>query len=187
MLKIKVEFGWGREDEYVHWLGNLKVSKGRILSVTPCFRGAAYTSPQKNQIGTEDLFKTHVNRILGCSAKQTDLDLYTTKNPNTVTPATQAVILEVLMPRNGKLTATFNGKIFEHTMQELLDGTYSHFMIGWLSEAIQFHRAATESVYKIDYKMIDTAPEKSTDYYYIRVRQRDGNWAFSSPIWVENK
>jgi len=72
-------------------------------------------------------------------------------------------------------------------MQELLDGTYSYFMIGWLSEAIQFHRAATESVYKIDYKITDNNPEKATDYYYVRVRQRDGNWAFSSPIWVNKK
>ena len=24
-----------------------------------------------------------------------------------------------------------------------------------------------------------------TDYYYIRVRQRDQQWAWSSPIWVE--
>ena len=91
------------------------------------------------------------------------------------------------MPRKAKITASFNDKIFEHSMQELLDGTYSHFMIGWLSEAIQFHRAATESVYQINYKTIDNKPDKSTDYYYIRVRQRDGNCAFSSPIWVNKK
>jgi hypothetical protein len=185
--KVKIEFGWGKEEAYIHWQGNLKLSEGRIISITPCFRGAAYTSPQKSQIGTIDLFKTHVNRVLSCTSKQTELDIYTTTNPNTVTSATQAVILEVKMPRKAKLIASFNGKTFEHNMQELLDGTYSHFMIGWLSEAIQFHRAATESVYKIDYKTTDDKPEKTTDYYYIRVRQRDGNWAFSSPIWVNSK
>lgn len=185
--KVKIEFGWGKDEEYIHWLGNIKLSEGRILNVTPCFRGAAYTSPQKSQIGTIDLFKTYVNRILDRTEKMVNLDFFTTMNPNTVTSATQAVILEVVMPRNAKVVASFNGKTFEHSMQELLDGTYSHFMIGWLSEAIQFHRAATESVYKIDYKITDNNPEKATDYYYVRVRQRDGNWAFSSPIWVNKK
>ena len=33
--------------------------------------------------------------------------------------------------------------------------------------------------------MEDTEPQKETDYYYVRVRQRDQQWAWSSPIWVE--
>jgi len=31
----------------------------------------------------------------------------------------------------------------------------------------------------------DSAPAKSGDYYYVRVAQTDGGWAWSSPIWVE--
>ena len=44
----------------------------------------------------------------------------------------QAVILELEMPKDGVLTAEFNGKKFEHTLGELLEGSRSHFMIGWL-------------------------------------------------------
>jgi len=185
--KIKVEFGWNRFEEPVHWLGNLSISEGEIHSVTPCFRGAAYTSPQKDKIGKSDLHGTLVNRIAGRTDKKVELDMFTTKNQNTLTAATQAVILDVTMPRNAKLTANFNGKTFSYTMDELLRGTYSNFMIGWLSEAIQFHRAATEEVYKVEYTITDDAPEKDTDYYYVRVRQRDNNWAFSSAIWVNKE
>lgn len=35
--KVKVDFGWNREEKYVHWLGKLAVDKGRIVSVTPLF------------------------------------------------------------------------------------------------------------------------------------------------------
>ncbi len=185
--KIKVEFGWNRFDEPVHWQGNLSISDGIINNVTPCFRGAAYTSPQKNKIGKTDLHGTLVNRIVEQSDKKVELDMFTTKNPNTLTPATQAVILDVTMPKNAKLTADFNGKKFEYTMDQLLNGTYSNFMIGWLSEAIQFHRAAPEQAYTIEYEMIDNDVEKDTDYYYVRVRQRDNNWAFSSAIWVNKE
>lgn len=64
--KVKVDFGWNREEKYVHWQGKLSVNKGRIVSVTPCFRGAAFTSPQEG----EHEFKTHVNRILSASEKR---------------------------------------------------------------------------------------------------------------------
>lgn len=179
--KIKMEFGWNREEQYVHWNGKLSIDKGRILQVTPCFRGAAFTSPQEG----ESEFHTHVNHILSVNEQSTELDMYSSKNPNTTTAATQAVILEVEMPKDGILTAEFNGKKFEHTLDELLKGSRSHFMVGWLSEAILFNRAMPESCYTIEHFMEDKKPERDTDYYYVRVRQRDQQWAWSSPIWVE--
>ena len=179
--KVKVEFGWNREEKYVTWNGALNINKGRILSVTPCFRGAAFTSPQEGE--TE--FHTHVNRILSTTDTSVELKLYTTKNPNTVTPATQAVILELEMPKDGILSADFNGKHFEHSLGELLAGSRSHFMIGWLSEAILFNRTMPEDCYTIEHYMEDNEPERDTDYYYVRVRQKDQQWAFGTPIWVE--
>ena len=179
--KVKVEFGWNREEKYVTWNGALSINKGRILSVTPCFRGAAFTSPQEGE--TE--FHTHVNRILSTTDTSVELKLFTTKNPNTLTPATQAVILELEMPKDGVLSADFNGKHFEHTLGELLAGSRSHFMIGWLSEAILFNRAMPEDCYTIEHYMEDNEPERDTDYYYVRVRQKDQQWAFGTPIWVE--
>lgn len=185
--KIKLEFGWNREEAPVHWLGNIRISEGQILNVTPCFRGAAYTAPQQNKLAQGDTHKTLVNKILGKDKQKLEVEMFTSKNANTLTPATQAVILEVKMPRTAKLTTDFNGKQFSHTLEELLKGTYSHFMIGWLSEAVQFHRAAPVKAYTLNVNLTDNQPEKETDYYYVRVRQRDNNWAFSTAIWVENK
>lgn len=93
----------------------------RYYTGTPCFRGAAFTAPQEGE--TE--FHTQLNRIVSVGEKETELDLYTAKNPNTVTPAMQGVILELEMPKEGKLTADFNGKQFEHTLGELLEGSRS--------------------------------------------------------------
>ena len=89
------------------------------------------------------------------------------------------------MPKDGKITAEFNGKKFKHTLGELLEGSQTHFMIGWLSEAILFNRAMPESSFTFEHYMEDTEPERDTDYYYVRVRQKDQQWAFSSPIWAE--
>ena len=84
--------------------------------------------------------------------------MYSSKNPNTTTAAMQAVILDVEMPKDGKVIAEFNGKKFEHTLGELLEGSRSHFMIGWLSEAILFNRAMPESCFTLEHYMEDKEP-----------------------------
>lgn len=186
--KVRVEFGWNREEAPVRWDGNLSITDGTINDVTPCFRGAAYTSPQEKDLKKGgDHFQTKVNKILNKTDKQVDLEMYSSKNPNTMTAAMQAVVLDVTMPKSAKIVASFNGEKFEHTLQELLEGSKAHFMIGWLSEAISFNRAMPESAFKVEEYFVDNTPEKDTDYYYIRVRQRDQQWAWSTPIWVEKQ
>ena len=179
--KVKIEFGWNREEKYIPWNGAVSIDKGRIVNVTPCFRGAAFTSPQEG----EAEFHTHIQKIVSVSENSAELALYTSKNPNTTTPATQAVILELEMPLDGTITADFNGKTFGHSLSELLEGSRTHFMRGWLSEAILFNRAMPESCYTVEHYMEDDSPELDTDYYYVRVRQKDQQWLWTSPIWVE--
>ena len=179
--KVKINFGWNREEEYIHWQGRVSLTEGRIEDMQTCFRGAAFTSPQPG----ETRFRTRVNRVLERDAQQVVLDLYSSKNPNVMTPAMQGVILDVEMPRDGKIVAEFNGHRYEHTLAELLEGARAHFLRGWLSEAIQFERAATEPGFAVGHYMVDEKAERDTDYYYVRVRQRDGQWGWSSPIWVE--
>lgn len=179
--KVKVNFGWNREEEYVNWQGALKLTDGRIRDLQTCFRGAAFTSPQPGE--TE--FRTRVNRVTGRNDRAVELDMYSAKNPNVVTPSFQGVVLDVEMPRDGKIVADFNGHHYEHSLAELLEGSRAHFLRGWLSEAIQFERAATPDTFAVSHIMTDDKAEKDTDYYYARVRQRDGQWAWTSPIWVE--
>lgn len=179
--KVKIDFGWNREEEYIHWLGNLRITDGEILDVQPCFRGAAFTAPQPG----EHQFKVRPNRITGQDKRSVELDMYSTKNPNVLTAAQQGVILDVEMSKGGRIIADFNGQEISYTLEELLIGARAHFMRGWLSEAIQFNRAAPEQAFSICHFMEDDNAERDTDYYYVRVRQRDGQWAWSSPIWVE--
>ena len=161
--------------------GDVVLSEGRIRDLQTCFRGAAFTSPQPG----ETAFKTRVNKVLSKDERNVRLEMYSSKNPNTMTPATQGILLDVEMPLDAMITADFNGKSFSHSLRELLQGSRAHFMRGWLSEAIRFNRAAPESAFMAGAFFTDDKAERDTDYYYVRVRQRDGQWAWSSPIWVE--
>lgn len=179
--KVKIDFGWNREEEYVHWQGRVRLTEGRIDDLQTCFRGAAFTSPQPG----EKEFHTRVNRVLERDERSVSLDMYSSKNPNVMTPAMQGVILDVEMPRTGKIVAEFNGHTYEHTLGELLEGARAHFLRGWLSEAVQFGRAVPESGFAVGHYMVDEHAERDTDYYYARVRQRDGQWGWCTPVWVE--
>ena len=179
--KVKINFGWNREDTYIHWDGLVSLSEGRILDMQTCFRGAAFTSPQPGE--TE--FKTRVNRVLNHDDRQVTLDLYSVKNPNVLTPAMQGIILDVEMPRDASVTVETRGHRFSYTLDELLEGARADFLRGWLSEAVQFERAVPEGGFCVGTVMTDTKQERDTDYYYVRVRQADGQWAWTSPIWVE--
>ncbi len=178
--KIKVECGWGTAP--VEWNGRIGITEGIINDVSPCFRGSPYTSPQKGQ---EYTFRTKVNRILSRSDREVVVNLFTTPNPNVLTPQTQAVILDVTVPRTAVLEADFNNIQNRLTIEEICQGTRSFFQRGWLTEAVQIHRAIPQSASTVEHLMEDSGPEKDTDFYYIRVRLKNNQWAFSTPIWAE--
>jgi hypothetical protein len=179
--KVRVEWGWNKEEGYTEWEGSLELTDGEILSVTPCFRGLPVTSPQT---GLEH--QTRVSRILTQDRQGCSFHSFTTKNPNTLTPTTNSVVLDLEMPRQGSIRARVNGRLYKHTLAEVFEGARSHFLRGWLSEAISFHRAIPESGFLFESTVTDSKPENETDYYYVRVRERNHQWAWSSPIWVRS-
>jgi hypothetical protein len=181
-VKIKVEFGWNSEEKIVEWNGRLKLLEGEMHEVETCFRGIPCAALQEDK-NEKDV--THVNKILLQDRQEVVLRMYSAKNPNVLMSATQAVIIDATAPKSAKLVAEFNGKTFEHTVEELLHGGETHFMADRQSEAIQFHRAAPQNSFCIEHYMEDNKPERDTDFYYVRVRQRDAQWAWSTPIWVE--
>ncbi len=183
--KVRIEWGWGNKNDFVEWTGNLKISDGRIISITPCFKGLQQTSPQ--DIGLPPIEKTLVSRMTEKSETGCAWHSFTIGNPNTSTATTCAVVLDVKMPGNAAIITKINGRKFEHSLLELLNGTKSYFMHGWLSEAVSFHRAVPEDGFILKANFNDFKPENPTDYYYIRARQKNNQWAWSSPIWINNK
>ena len=87
--------------------------------------------------------------------------------------------------RKDAIRATVKGQVFEHRLGELLEGARSHFMEGCLSEAVSFHRVAVKRGYLTETMIANQTQEKETDYYYLRARQKNNQWAWSSPIWVK--
>ncbi len=112
------------------------------------------------------------------------------------------------MPPDAELVLEANSRRFSHTLAELLDGSRAHVLRGWRSEALLIHRALPVELCRLEETIVDgpgrpglpggSPPSDAaaqgqpkprghsdqSDCYRVRVAQHNGQWAWSSPIWV---
>ena len=183
--KVRFEFGWNQvaSKDRIDWRGTLSLSGGRVLKATPQFRGAPFTSPQRDDDGHVIPWESWVSRITETTDTSVSFDAKSESNPAPMHPVTQSITLDVEMEPGDRVHAQVNGQQFSYTLAELLEGSRSRFMRGWLTEAVSFNRAVPESGFLVEFELEDVASGEE-DYYFLRVRQTDHQWAWSSPIWV---
>ena len=183
--KIRFEFGWNQvaSTARIDWRGTISLTEGRLLKATPQFRGAPFTSPQRDLDGNEIPWESWVSRITDTTDTSVSFDAKSESNPAPMQPVTQSIALDVEMRPSERIVANVNGQEFSYTLAELLEGSHSRFMRGWLTEAVSFNRAVPESGFLVEFDLEDEA-SNDEDYYFLRVRQTDHQWAWSSPIWV---
>jgi len=183
--KVRFEFGWNQvsSTDRIGWQGRISLSGGRLLKATPQFRGAPFTSPQRDEGGHVIPWESWVSRITETTANSVAFHAMSESNPAPMHSTTQSITLDVEMKPNDRFIAEVNGQAFSHTLAELLEGSRSRFMRGWLTEAVSFNRAVPESGFMVSFELEDEA-SREEDYYSVRVRQTDHQWAWSSPIWV---
>ncbi len=183
--KVRIEYGWGAREEIVTWGGRAALSAGRLLSVEPCFGGAPVLAPS-GDMGGRDLSEEEerlTNAIVEKDERSVSWGGYTRGNPAPSLPTTNAVVLEVEMPRSGRIDLAVNGRRYSYPLADHLVGSRREFLRGWHYEAVLVHRAVPEAQYGMEAALKDE-PERETDYYYLRLAQENGQWAWSSPIWV---
>ena len=178
--KIRIEWGWGNKDVEVEWHGQLSLSEGQILSVETCFSGQPILAPQDREF--VELSLPH--RLLSVDEQGCTWHSQTTGNLTMKHGTTQSLIVEVEMAKDGKLIFEINGCHYEHKLHDLIDGSRSHFLRGWLTEAVRIHRAVLYQDYTFNHTFVDKIAEQEVDFYYLRVAQTNNQWAWSSPVWV---
>jgi hypothetical protein len=183
--KIRLQWGWGQKDRLTGWEGTLRLADGRLLGATPCFRAQPSEGDDKGrEMGALDRGGTLISRITDQDESGLAFSSYSYGNPSPLTPINNSMVLDVEMPRDAAIRAKVNGREFEHTLAELLEGQRSHLVGGYLDVAVSFFHAAPEAAFTLEGGMVDDGPENKTDYYYLCARQRNDQWAWSSPIWV---
>ncbi len=193
-VKVCLEVGWGPKGEEVEWDVALAVEGGRLLGVEPRFRGPDIVAPRADHRAVGKL-----SRWERADEKSVTFTTCTWGNPATTTPGTQAMCLEIAGEPSTRLAATINGQTIVVTLGQLLQGAHAGYLGGFLTPAYRFHRAVPAGRYTCEFALTDRADapfpgphpalppplQREKDWYTVRVRQANGQWAWSSPIWVE--
>ena len=94
------------------------------------------------------------------------------------------ISFEIEAPLSAKLSFDVNGQRYDHTLSELLQAGRSHYLNGWLSEAIRIGPLVPLQQCIVEAEVRDE-PEENIDIYQLQVAQHNGQWAWLTPIWVE--
>lgn len=171
--------GWGKRDVPVEWDVKLSIEDGQLRDVEPRLHGEDVVAPA-------DLDpQTYRFSDWGRSGERgVWLRTLTKGNPNTVTDATQGLSLRVVGDDNTRLVAEVNGERVERFVGELREGPRTGNIGGFVSGAYRFDRAVTDAERTVSLEFDDDRPADAADWYYVRVRQTNDQWAWSSPTWV---
>ena len=178
--KVRIEWGWGRKENEVRWDGELSLSAGRILSIETCFSGLPILAPQDGEVKEESL----PHKLISVGENECAWYSHTSGNVTMKHQTTQALIVEVEMPPKASIRLNVNGNHYEHELETLLEGSRSHFVRGLLTEAVRIHRAVPVNCYTFRGEFTDDASGDGSDYYRLRVSQKNNQWAWLTPIWV---
>lgn len=179
IFKLYVEVGWGEQDSAFDWDVTLEVENGILRDVEPRFRGYPPTDnpPEDTSFAYTYLEQSDDN----CVRFQTQ----THKNVSLHTASTEGIAIEIEGTPTTRLLATINGKRHTLRLSDLLTGARSFYTDGFVSPAVCFHRAVPSAEFSHSFTFAHRHRSHQRDWYTVRVRQHNDQWAWSSPIWVE--
>ena len=175
---LRYEWGWGpwgelALDRVCDWEQALTVRGGRILRVDKCLGGGPFDEDRRH-------------RIRGESDDRVDIRSYTSRRGAFHDVATHAIVVQV----EGDAATRIELSLQRPTVMEasaslgtLMAGSANFHAGPYGAESFQLHRAVAAT----DHRMAVRATIPARDlrsYAYLRVRQANGQIAWSSPFFV---
>jgi hypothetical protein len=182
--RLRLTWGWGRNTIPVDWSGKVTLSDGAIREIETCFSGQAVVAPKG---GAQSTILDEVDLPHEASHQEErsfEFHSITQGNQSMRHESTQAISLDVEAPLSATISIEVNGNQYEHRLEELLRRGRSHFLRGWLSEAIRIGPLVPIEECSISAEWTDE-PHTDVDLYRLQVAQHNDQWAWLSPIWAE--
>lgn len=201
IFKFRVEFGWGPDTRVYpditkkNWNGKIETT-GEILSIEKCWSSFG-------------------QRLINVDKKSCEFQLTTYKSSQTgkwMGPSpvlTEGFIFEIKANRDSNIILEVDKKKYEISVESILKDTQ---LIADLEEAkklvkerfnfeeyyrtdpfwhnaykVRINRGTPKIGYTLNIDFHTKGLKNTRDYYMVKVFQRDGNLAWSSPIWVDTK
>ncbi|MBC7288148.1 MAG: DUF3604 domain-containing protein [Armatimonadetes bacterium] len=166
---VRLEWGWGHRAQ--EWDIAINVHGGRIVRASPNFGPPG------------------PNRFVHCAQQSLTLLSHTDgryaadwRYCRNGREGTQQVVLEIEGVRETIINFAAGSFEAEATVGELSGESRVWYFDDEFSPKVKFHRALPEQAVSATLELEDDGTEPA--YYYVRVRQQNGQMAWCSPVWV---
>jgi len=182
-MTAKVRIEWGRvfPEKTVDFEGKAWLESGDLIHVEPCFHGPGSFHVSAEHGEEPDL----PHEITSCDDVGVSWRSCMFQSPQETLCTPQAILMTVRMMPSGSIVVKINGRKFTHRLEELLNHSVAHQLRGVHWEGIRICRAVPESCYRLEQTLIDDGSGRDVDFYRLRIRQTNNQYAWISPIWVE--
>ena len=178
--KCRIQYGWGpwAALDLGHtclWEMVVRIDGGRFRRVIPCFQSAPFEEELRDQLRP-------------VSPTEIRLTSYTSRVKCFAEDPTKAVVCELEGGPDAELSVELS-KPVEQTVRarigDLAKDNVVTFTGAFTSESYIIHRLVGPTEYSADVRFRDRRdPDQGSDWYYVRVTEKNGHMAWSSPIWV---
>ena len=185
-FKIRIEWGWGSAKELKKWDFKAIIDEGEILNIETCFSSLGnildiWENPSYNNFSIDLPHKLADRTDDCCVWCSHSIGNISDKHSNT-----QSIILEINSSARSSLKLIIDGKKYDHNIQNLIKGSKTHFIGGLQSQAIKIHKAVPYKNYSFEGQVTEKESERDIDYYCLRISQKNNQWAWLTPIWINN-
>lgn len=174
---LYVEMGWGARKKTHHWTGSVSLENGTIDAVQPRFRGPEVVSPLEGGDNAHPL-----PQISQDTDGKVHFAVTAEANPNNVTVATQGFALRITAHRDAVVHAELCGTELSIPVARLLDGALSGNLGPIDTPAYRFHMLPKAHQWQWG-GTVALGPVQAGETVYARLAQRDGQMAWTSPIF----
>jgi hypothetical protein len=175
---LRYEWGWGpwgelALDRICDWQQALSVQGGEVLRMDKCLGGGPFDEDRRHRITLRD-------------AARVDIQSHTSRRGAFHDVATHAVVLQVAGTPETRIDLALQRPAAlqaSATLGELMRGSANFHAGPYGAESFQLHRAVAAS----DHRLAITTtlrPRDLRSYAYLRVRQMNGQLAWTSPFFV---
>jgi hypothetical protein len=153
----------------------IRIDGGRFRRVIPCFQSGPFEEELRDRL-----------RIV--SPTEVRLTSYTSRVKCFAQDPTKAVVCELEAGPDAELSVALYKpveQVARARVAELAKDNVVTFTGAFTSESYIIHRLVGPSEYSADIRFDDRRdPGQGPDWYYVRVTEKNGHMAWSSPIWV---
>lgn len=173
---LYLELGWGARGRSHRWDGRIEIDGGEILSVEPRFRGAEIVSPLDGSDEGDDL------PTFAADGHALTFSVTAQANPNNATVSTQGFALSLRLDRTANIRAALSGQRIEIPAERLFRGAKSGNLGPIDSPAWRFHALPLPRQWQWK-GAIQLGSLAAGETIYARLRQSDGQMAWTSPLY----